>query len=155
MAFTNVGALTGAEEEAFQYLVTALSGTAGQDCFKGMMPAAHEAWFFAINGGPDPTYADSVKASSSRPWPSWIFDAEIGGWYSERADAQAIIELLLDALPAGLYHGDTGGNMECIQTLRFNSMPTLDLVTKTFKGDEFYVWELTCQLQIVLNAQTA
>lgn len=152
MAFTNVGALTGAEGEAFTFLATALSGTAGEDCFKGWMPAAHEAWFFAINGGPDPKYADSVQSGTSRPWPSWIFDAEIGGWYSERATAQAKIELLLDALPAGLYHGDV--SMTCVQTLRFDSMPTLDLVIKNFKDKEIYVWELTCRLQIVLNAQT-
>ena len=152
MALTNVGALTGAEEEAFQYLRVALSGTAGQDCFKGAMPAAHEAWFFAINGGPDPSYADSI---TSRPWPSWIMGAELGGWYAERADAQAIIELILDAVPAGLNQGDTGGNMECIQTLRLDSIPTLDLVIKEFKGESHYVWELTAVFQIVLNALTA
>ena len=157
MPFTNVGSLTGAEDEAFNYLRVALGGVEGEDCFKGWMPAAHEAWFFAINGGPDPTYADCVTAEAgivSRPWPSWITNAELGGWFVERTDAQALIEFLLDALPAGLNHGDTGGNMECIQTLRLDSFPTLDLVTKEFKGSEFYVWELTATFQCVLNAQT-
>lgn len=139
------------ERECYNYILKITGAIDGQSAFVGELPPMHEAFMFALNGGPDPSYADGTHTSS---WCSWILAGELLGNYKEREDALRLWGALLEGMPAGLNHSRNAADFTYTQTLRLDAQPnlTVEYLRLPNGGDKVYrVWQLSAIFQAVIN----
>lgn len=141
-----------AEQQCFNYLLSITGAKAEQSAFLASVPPLHDAYMFAINGGPDPEYAHCTGAASFN---AWILSAELLGQYPEREDALSLVGQLIEGLPAGCNHPRNSDSFESVQTFRLSSIPTVDLqykeLTNGGKTTRYALWEVQASFEVVAN----
>lgn len=139
------------EIECFTYLLDITGTKEGQSAFRGKMPPLHDAFMFALNGGPNPEYSQGCNPES---FPAWIFNAELLGQYQEREDALRVAGHLIEDLNVGTTL-KSADQFESVQVFRLNGgLPDVSLTYKKLAngGDELYpVWELTASFFVVVD----
>ena len=139
------------ERECYNHLLTITGTKDGQSAFLGELPPMHEAFYFAVNGGPDPSYADGAKSCS---WGSYLLSGELVGNYKERKDAQRVMGAIMNGLPSGM-NQQNSDSFQRVQTFRLDGIPNLTVEYLTManggKDTTYRVWQLSAVFQVVIN----